>query len=91
MAQNASGRPARQVNILWASWHIVTVFGWGIAAQLFWFAMNGADAADRMVICGIGSVTIIAAGFVLFATRGRHPGWVGLLCIAALAALGANQ
>ncbi len=78
------------VNIMWASWHIVTVFGWGLAALLMWYAMAGADGADIVVISGISIVTCIAAGLVLWATKGRHPGWAGLLAVAVLAALGIN-
>jgi hypothetical protein len=28
------------VRIVWASWHVLTVFGWGIAAILLWLAFE---------------------------------------------------
>jgi hypothetical protein len=82
--QQAGGFRTRHINILWASWHSVTVFGWGIAALLFWLAAHAMGSSERVLASGVVMVTLMAAGFVLFATRGRHPGWVGLAGIALL-------
>jgi hypothetical protein len=84
VALHASGLRQRYINILWASWHIVTVFGWGIAALLFGLAQAEVSDFGRQVAYGVIGVTVIAAAFVLVATKGRHPGWVGLLGIAGL-------
>ena len=54
----------RHVRILWASWHLATVFGWCIAAA-----------------------PLAGAFLVLVGTKGRHPGWVGLLVAAVLVVL----
>ena len=28
------------VRILWASWHVLTAFGWSMAAMLLWFSLH---------------------------------------------------
>lgn len=77
------------VRILWASWHVLTVFGWGMAAILIRQAQpvarglgDGAIEQAIMVSMLLGSV------LVLIATKARHPGWVGLLGVALLVWLG---
>ena len=77
------------VRIIWASWHIVTLFGWLIAAALFWLA----SSPERLQIQGvllmaIASTMFLSALLVLIATKARHPGWAGLLGVAALIWLG---
>jgi hypothetical protein len=76
------------VRILWASWHIVTVFGWGIAAILLWLAQAPPSSAHAFVANAIVISTLLAALLVLVGTRARHPGWAGLLGVAALTWLG---
>lgn len=72
------------VRILWASWHVLTVFGWCLAAVLLWLAQ--AQRAGHAPI-GQAIVVAMAAGsfLVLVGTRGKHPGWIGLLGVAVLA------
>jgi len=77
------------VRIIWASWHMVTLFGWLIAATLIWLTAS----PDRMqnqglVLSAIASTMFASALLVLFATRARHPGWAGLLAVAVLVWLG---
>ena len=73
------------VRILWASWHVLTVFGWAIAAILLWLAFQvfpGGQAAfiERSIVMSM----VCGAALVFIGTRARHPGWVGLLGVAAL-------
>jgi hypothetical protein len=80
----------RNVRILWASWHLVTVFGWGIGAILCWFALS---ASEQVVIPSFVTnavfVTMMASSMlVLIGTKGKHPGWIILLAIAILAWVG---
>ncbi len=73
----------RHVRILWASWHVLTVFGGLIAFQLWQLAAN--PAAGRGSLAGAIVVAMILGSLlVLVGTKGRHPGWVGLLGVAAL-------
>jgi hypothetical protein len=81
------------VRILWASWHVLTVLGWGMAAILVWLSLSDSRGADDGVIeQAIGQAIAISmlAGslLVLIATKARHPGWIGLLGVAVLVWLG---
>lgn len=78
------------VRILWASWHIVTVLGWGLAAMLFWLAdASAAPLAASPLVQALALALLLSAALVLVGTRGRHPGWLGLLAAAGLVAAGA--
>ena len=73
----------RHVRILWATWHVVTVFGFGFAAILLYSA--NPDAAMPLPPAAhqaIAASTALAGCLVLYATKGRHPGWLGLILVA---------
>ncbi len=83
---NKAGLPRRYANILWASWHIVSVFGWAIAAALFGLALPyQPDDLAGLATLTIAVATLGASALVLVGTKGRHPGWIVLLIIGALA------
>lgn len=74
-----------QTRILWASWHLVTVLAWALAALLLWLAQPAARAMSGGVVEGIAIAALTAgAGLVLWSNRGRHPAWIALLAAAAL-------
>ncbi|MBX7223020.1 MAG: hypothetical protein K1Y36_23945 [Blastocatellia bacterium] len=77
------------VRILWATWHITSVFGWGMAGMLFWLATHPAQRAaltflEQMIAVSMAGGSVL----VLAGTKGRHPGWIGLLAVAVLVWLG---
>jgi hypothetical protein len=75
----------RHIRILWASWHVLTVFGWAFAAMLLWFAYPSQPQATHAFFEQTVIVAFLAGAFlVLIATKGRHPGWVGLSLVAVL-------
>lgn len=74
------------VRILWASWHVLTVFGWGMAAILVWLSRPG--SGSTAIGHAIEMSMLIGSVLVLIATKGRHPGWIGLLGVAVLVWLG---
>lgn len=80
----------RHVRILWASWHLVTVFGWGLAVILCWFSMSA--SAEVVIPSFIASSVVISmvagSALVLIGTTGKHPGWLVLAAIAILTLLG---
>lgn len=78
----------RHVRILWASWHLVTVFGFALAALLLRLWQAPSLPVAPYLIGTISLATLAAALLVLIATNGRHPGWLGLLGVAALTWLG---
>lgn len=79
----------RHVRILWASWHILTVFGWCIAAVLLWLSLPSSNPSSALFIEQAIVFSMLAgSALVLLGTRARHPGWVGLLAVAAFVWLG---
>lgn len=77
-----------QTRILWASWHLVTLLGWGLAAVLLWLAQPAARAVSGGVVEAIITTALAASGgLVLLSNRGRHPAWVALLAAAVLVLL----
>ncbi|WP_374673857.1 hypothetical protein [Ideonella sp.] len=78
----------RHVRILWATWHLATVFGWAFARVLLRMGM-GQPLSVRLVSGAMVSAYLGGAVLVLVGTRGRHPGWVALGAVAALTAAAA--
>jgi hypothetical protein len=77
------------VRIMWASWHLVSLMGWGLAAMLMWLAFSPLAQATRNAIATMTMAAMLASSaLVLLATKGRHPGWVGLLGVAVLLLIG---
>jgi hypothetical protein len=77
------------VRILWASWHIVTILGWCLALALWWLADPvHACLAQSGLSKAIAGALAASAALVLIGTRGRHPGWAGLLAAASLVLAG---
>ena len=75
----------RHVRILWASWHIVTVFGWAFAAVMMRLAFpTDNDLLQTFVKHTIIASMLVSALLVLLGTKGRHPGWLGLAGVAVL-------
>jgi len=76
----------RHVRILWATWHLATVFGLSFGIALLQLAVT-ADGLDlEGLIRNSASLAFLGGSvLVLVGTRGRHPGWIGLLGVAALA------
>jgi hypothetical protein len=73
------------VRILWASWHIVTILGWAIAAILLRLAfLTDYRVIETFVVNAIIIAMLSCALLVLIATKAKHPGWIGLLGVAVL-------
>lgn len=76
----------RHVRILWATWHIGTVFGWGFAALMLHAAFRDDPQAFRAFAGEVAMLAYLASALlVLVGTRARHPGWIGLGVVALLA------
>ena len=79
----------RHVRILWASWHIVTIFGWGFGAILLKLSSSQSIASIQVFMVNtIAASMFISSLMVLISTKARHPGWLGLLLIAIFSWLG---
>lgn len=73
--------------ILWATWHLASVFGWCIAGFLFIVAGDEGYlmAEETEVYLQIISFSmLLGSALVSIGTKGRHPGWVVLLAIGLL-------
>jgi hypothetical protein len=82
----------RNVRILWATWHLASVFGWVLAVLLWQLAKNPEVALSvSSVLSTLAAGFLVGALLVLVGTRGRHPGWVALGAVGILswAAIGA--
>lgn len=81
------------VRILWASWHLGTAMGWGISAILFWLALPSSrffvpSPIFAPIVAAMAVSMFACAALVLIGTKGRHPGWLGLLGVAVLITTG---
>ena len=77
------------VRILWASWHVVTAMGWCVAVALFWLALPSSKHLAQSLVAEAIVVSMLASSIlVLVGTKGKHLGWVGLLGVAILTAIG---
>jgi hypothetical protein len=75
----------RHVRILWASWHLGSVFGWAFAAILLRLAFPTNPAAfQAFVETALIAAMLCGSLLVLVATKAKHPGWCGLLAVALL-------
>ena len=80
------------VRILWASWHVLTVFGWCVASVLFWLSLPSSHGRDHSFIeLAVVFAMLVGSAIVLIGTKARHPGWAGLLGIAILVWLGRSS
>jgi len=77
---------ARNIRILWATWHLASVFGWAFAGILYALAQNMGSINQ---LASLAAVFAFLGGslLVLISTRGKHPGWLGLLLVALLVLL----
>jgi len=78
----------RNIRILWASWHIVTIFGWAIGGLLLWLSYSTVETNNQFITNLIAYSMLGSSALVLIATKGKHPGWLGLLAVSILCWLG---
>ncbi len=76
-----------QVRIIWASWHVVSVLGWALAAVLLRIGGAWDAPLPQFIRFTAISAMLVSAALVLIGTRGRHPAWVGLLIAVGLISL----
>ena len=75
----------RHVRILWATWHLASVLAWALAGLIWQLASNPESALSARSILVASAAGFIAGSLlVLFATRGRHPGWIALAIVGGL-------
>lgn len=82
-ARGAPPLRERHVRIIWATWHLASVFGCAAAGILVRLAFAPASPASDLVV-GIALAHLGGAVLVLVGTKGRHPGWLALFAVALL-------
>lgn len=80
----------RNIRILWATWHLASVFGWAFAGILIRLAITPHDSPRALIVSAIIFAYLGGSLLVLIGTKGRHPGWVALLLVAVLTWFGAS-
>ena len=80
----------RNIRILWATWHLASVFGWAFAGILIRLSIAPHDSPRGLIVSAIVFANLAGSLLVLIGTKGRHPGWVALLVVAVLAWFGAS-
>jgi hypothetical protein len=73
------------------NWHLPTVLGCGLAANLLRLAVSSSPSSESAFIESATALTVLVASLiVLVVSRGKHPAWAALLGIAVLVWLGMN-
>lgn len=75
---------SRNIRILWATWHALTVFGWAFACVLLQIALSPQTSPLDAFLTATVAANACGSLLVLVGTRGRHPGWIALAVVAAL-------
>lgn len=76
----------RHIRIIWATWHLATVFGWAFGAILLKLAIAPTGGlTSTFILTSVVIAYALCGLLVLIGTKGRHPGWVALLVTATLA------
>ena len=81
---NVSVPPLRHkhIQILWATWHLASIFGFAMGTILIQLAIASENSV--LTIHSIALSMFLASALVFCATKGKHPGWAGLLGVAVL-------
>ncbi len=75
----------RQVRILWASWHVVTMLALAVSVILIQTAHPLMSISlEQFIECAALYALLGSALLVLVGTKAKHPAWIGLLLAALL-------
>jgi len=72
----------RNIRILWATWHLASILGFAMGAILIQLAMT--PEPSTFIIQAIALSMLLGSVLVFYATKAKHPGWVGLLGVTVL-------
>jgi di/tricarboxylate transporter len=81
----------RHLRIIWATWHLATIFGSCIGAILINIAHEQNEQNSNSTDFIIQSITysmFLTSFLVLIGTNGKHPGWIVLLLTGILLVFG---
>ena len=81
----------RYIRIIWATWHLASIFGWCLGAILIKISFDQRDLNSNFIEFIVHSMTysmLLTSLLVLIGTKGKHPGWIVLLTISILLWIG---
>ena len=82
----------RHLRIIWATWHLASIFGFCIGTLLIKIALDQNLVSTELLkfITISISVSMLCSSILVFTgTKGKHPGWIILLGIGILTFLSA--
>ena len=80
----------RHIRIIWATWHLASVFGWAFAGILLRLAIAPDGSPSALIVSAVVFANLAGSSLVLIGTKGQHPGWIALLLVAVLTWFGAS-
>lgn len=72
----------RNIRIIWATWHLASVFGFAMGAMLIY--LSRLTDVPAFIVDSIAASMCIGGLLVFIATKAKHPGWVGIMVVAVL-------
>ena len=90
-SKNSTELKERHLRIIWATWHLASIFGWCIGIILVKISLSQNDLNLKFIAMIIQSMmyTMFAGSLlVLIGTKRKHPGWIVLLVIGMLLLIG---
>lgn len=75
----------RHIRIMWATWHVVSLLGFSLSALLYWLSLPIPGVTIGVPLKLMLGVPILLSGaLVMWATKGKHPGWIALTLVSSL-------
>lgn len=90
-SKNSTELQAKHLRIIWATWHLASIFGWCIGAMLLNIALIPKELNPSFVALTIQTTSyamFASSLLVLLGTKGKHPGWIVLMLIGILLIIG---
>lgn len=84
---NSNDLRESHLRIIWATWHLASIFGWCFGAILIHLAFKSSEysaAIKSMLVTSLTVTMVLGSVLVLVGTKGKHPGWMVLLLIGVL-------
>ena len=78
----------RHLRILWATWHLASLFGWCIGGIVIQIALAQHIESYTIFLEPITYTMFLTSILVFVGTKGKHPGWLVLLTIGILIFIG---
>ncbi|MEL6675329.1 MAG: hypothetical protein AAFR61_24180 [Bacteroidota bacterium] len=81
------GLAEAHLRIIWATWHLASVLGWGIGVILLQLYLHSSEVPAEILGWTKGAIGLsmgLGGLLVGYGTKGRHPGWMVLGLIALL-------